>query len=218
MFLNVRSNLTIVNSRLAPLAILAFSVGLLLAPAFVQADASPSAMVPLHVTLRGPGTIVDLNQNGAVVCSAPQGTATTHVTVCDGTAKALALTSAPPNYSNFQVALYAHGPMVNGTYDDAGWRPSSWAGACSGTSAECAYPDGCATAGTSPTCLTPTSPSSSAVRAEPVMSGFDTIAPAPPAVAPATATGERAAALKKCKKKHGAKRKKCKKKANLLPI
>ena len=31
-------------------------------------------------------------------------------------------------------------------------------------------------------------------------------------------TGQRAAALKKCKKKHGHKRKKCKKKANLLPV
>ncbi len=36
---------------------------------------------------------------------------------------------------------------------------------------------------------------------------------------PATATGQRAAALKKCKKKHSAKkRKKCKKKANKLPV
>jgi hypothetical protein len=31
-------------------------------------------------------------------------------------------------------------------------------------------------------------------------------------------TGQRAAALKKCKKKHGAARQKCKKKANLLPV
>jgi hypothetical protein len=43
-----------------------------------------------------------------------------------------------------------------------------------------------------------------------------------PAVTPAaptgTPTGLRAAALKKCKHKHGHKRKKCKKRANLLPI
>ena len=40
----------------------------------------------------------------------------------------------------------------------------------------------------------------------------------PPVTTPATSTGQRAAALKKCKKKHGARRKKCKKKANLLPV
>lgn len=40
----------------------------------------------------------------------------------------------------------------------------------------------------------------------------------PPAAAPSTATGQRAAALKKCKKTHSHKRKKCKKKANLLPV
>jgi hypothetical protein len=34
----------------------------------------------------------------------------------------------------------------------------------------------------------------------------------------ASATCQRAAALKKCKKKHGAARKKCKKKAKLLPV
>lgn len=37
-------------------------------------------------------------------------------------------------------------------------------------------------------------------------------------VNPSPPTGRRAAALKKCKKKHGAARKKCKKKANLLPV
>jgi hypothetical protein len=44
--------------------------------------------------------------------------------------------------------------------------------------------------------------------------------PAPPLVQPTTTapTGKRAAALKKCKKKHGRARKKCKKKANLLPV
>jgi ELWxxDGT repeat protein len=45
--------------------------------------------------------------------------------------------------------------------------------------------------------------------------------PAPaPTTAPAasTPTGLRAAALKKCKKKHGAKRKRCRKKARLLPV
>jgi hypothetical protein len=31
-------------------------------------------------------------------------------------------------------------------------------------------------------------------------------------------TGQRAAALKKCKKKHGQARRKCKKRANLLPL
>jgi subtilisin-like proprotein convertase family protein len=40
--------------------------------------------------------------------------------------------------------------------------------------------------------------------------------PTPPA--PAAATGKRAAALKKCKKKTSRARKKCKKKANLLPV
>jgi hypothetical protein len=39
-----------------------------------------------------------------------------------------------------------------------------------------------------------------------------------PLTTPATSTGQRAAALKKCKKKHGARRKKCKKKANVLPV
>jgi CSLREA domain-containing protein len=42
--------------------------------------------------------------------------------------------------------------------------------------------------------------------------------PTPTATAPSGPTGLRAAALKKCKKKHGAARAKCKKKANLLPI
>jgi CSLREA domain-containing protein len=43
--------------------------------------------------------------------------------------------------------------------------------------------------------------------------------PAPPAIIPAGPTGQRAAALKKCKKKKSAKaRKKCKKKANQLPV
>jgi hypothetical protein len=40
----------------------------------------------------------------------------------------------------------------------------------------------------------------------------------PPAGATAPATGQRAAALKKCKHKHGRARSKCKKKANLLPV
>ncbi len=42
----------------------------------------------------------------------------------------------------------------------------------------------------------------------------------PPVVTPpaATPTGQRAAALNKCKKKHGRARSKCKKKANLLPV
>jgi hypothetical protein len=45
-----------------------------------------------------------------------------------------------------------------------------------------------------------------------------TVFPKPPAAAPA-ATGQQAAALKKCKKKHSRKaRKKCKKKAALLPV
>jgi hypothetical protein len=39
-----------------------------------------------------------------------------------------------------------------------------------------------------------------------------------PAIAPAGPTGQRAAALKKCKKKKGKARKKCKKKANKLPV
>jgi hypothetical protein len=39
-----------------------------------------------------------------------------------------------------------------------------------------------------------------------------------PPVAPAGPTGQRAAALAKCKKKSGKKRKKCKKRANLLPV
>jgi hypothetical protein len=42
--------------------------------------------------------------------------------------------------------------------------------------------------------------------------------PAPSVVAPAGPTGQRAAALAKCKKKKGKKRKKCKKKAMLLPV
>jgi uncharacterized delta-60 repeat protein len=42
--------------------------------------------------------------------------------------------------------------------------------------------------------------------------------PTPTTSAPPGPTGLRAAALKKCKKKHGAARAKCKKKANLLPI
>jgi hypothetical protein len=42
---------------------------------------------------------------------------------------------------------------------------------------------------------------------------------APPTLAaPTVPTGQRDAALKKCKKKHGAKREKCKKKANALPV
>jgi hypothetical protein len=40
----------------------------------------------------------------------------------------------------------------------------------------------------------------------------------PPAPAPVTSTGKRAAALKKCKKKEGSARKKCKKKAMKLPV
>jgi hypothetical protein len=38
------------------------------------------------------------------------------------------------------------------------------------------------------------------------------------AVPVATSTGQRAAALKKCKKKKGKKRKKCRKKAKKLPV
>lgn len=41
---------------------------------------------------------------------------------------------------------------------------------------------------------------------------------APPDIPPTSATGQRAAALKKCKKKKGAKRKKCKKRALKLPV
>ena len=41
----------------------------------------------------------------------------------------------------------------------------------------------------------------------------------PSAAAPSTVTGQRVAALKKCKKKHGrARRRKCKRKANRLPV
>ena len=40
----------------------------------------------------------------------------------------------------------------------------------------------------------------------------------PPATAPSAATGRRAAALKRCKKKHGRKRARCKKKARRLPV
>jgi hypothetical protein len=41
--------------------------------------------------------------------------------------------------------------------------------------------------------------------------------PSPPAATPAGATGQRAAALKKCKKKHGKKRKRCLRRARRLP-
>jgi hypothetical protein len=47
----------------------------------------------------------------------------------------------------------------------------------------------------------------------------DALALAPPAAAaPTGPAGQRAAALAKCKKKHGKKRKKCKQRANLLPV
>ena len=50
-----------------------------------------------------------------------------------------------------------------------------------------------------------------------VMNVAATFVPTPPSV-PAN-TGQRAAALKKCRKKHSAKaRKRCRKKANLLPV
>jgi DNA-binding beta-propeller fold protein YncE len=45
----------------------------------------------------------------------------------------------------------------------------------------------------------------------------DAVIPPPPVISTPGPTGQRAAALKKCKKKHGSKRKKCRKKAKRLP-
>jgi hypothetical protein len=60
-------------------------------------------------------------------------------------------------------------------------------------------------------------------QAGPASNGGCPVPPPPPSgtttgAATTGPTGQRAAALKKCKKKHGAARAKCKKKANLLPV
>jgi hypothetical protein len=71
--------------------------------------------------------------------------------------------------------------------------------------------------------LTSTAPPSTWTASPSLDAGFKTyVVPSPPAptAAPAAAgpTGQRAAALAKCKHKHGKKRRRCKRRANRLPV
>jgi hypothetical protein len=120
-----------------------------------------------------------------------------------GTSGTFATTLTGANASEFQVtADTCDGQALAGSATCAvsvRFAPAS-SGAKSATLNVTGAPGGTSSAALTGTATTPSTPSPT---------------PPPAAVGP---TGQRAAALKKCKKKKGAARKKCKKKANRLPV
>ena len=105
--------------------------------------------------------------------------------------------------TQYAIVAYSAAPTITDQY--------RW-----GATTSDAYPGGAAFASVTPpsSTWTPISPPSDFV--------FKTyVVPAPPAPTPPVTTGptgQRAAALAKCKHKHGKKRKRCKRRANLLPV
>lgn len=165
--MNTRSN-TETRAPGRRVALIALALALL-APASAAADFTPVAFVQAHVTLRGPGTITDL-LGGGILCSAPEGTVATHVTVCDGSVQTTALAVIPgPIFTQFHTVLVARGPTHNGAPDNAGWQISGWSGPCSGSSEQCGRPDPCLPAGATYVCDTgPYTVNSGPLRVEPV--------------------------------------------------
>jgi hypothetical protein len=101
------------------------------------------------------------------------------------------------------VAAGSQYAIVAYTMDSTSW---SWGHSAAAT----AYPSGSAFTNNSP------SPPIGSWSSDPVDMAFKTYVVASTATGP---TGQRAAALKKCKKKHSRKaKKKCKKKAKKLPV
>jgi hypothetical protein len=115
------------------------------------------------------------------------------------------------------VAINAATDCASQTQDQRSFtRPQPTGGACDIGAFEVQDSDGDGVLDTSDSCPTQAGPSSNGGCPLPPPSNPP--ATAAPAAAGPGVTGLRAAALKKCKKKHGAARTKCKKKANLLPV